>query len=211
MSKTRLTAFLLPILLFAATASFAHEEKHVIKLKVAGDDDVIVVDDLEVGETRQVFTDSGKEVVVTREENGYELSVDGREIDVVSPGDHHGTAEVTIDGESGEKKVDLRVKKVIKVHDGENVFFFSGDEGEDEEGNEVLVWTGDGEEGESHATVSIGMDVKSVADRVLESGVLDKLDEATRQEILDEIEKAEKHRVIRTGTKTIVFDKEEER
>lgn len=211
MKRIRFFTPLLAALLALAAAGFAHEEKHAMKVKIVGDGDAIEVGDLEVGETRQFFTDSGKEVVVTREEHGYELSVDGREIDVVSPGDHHGAAVVTIDREGDDGKIDVRIKKkIVRVHDDENVFFFSGDEGGEHEGHEVIVWTGDGGDGEGHPTFTMSIDAKSVADRVLESGVLDRFDEATRREILDAIDRASKHRVLHTGSETIVIDSEDE-
>jgi hypothetical protein len=145
---------------------------------------------------------------VTRDEDGYELTVDGREIDVVSPGGH-GISVVKIDREDGEGEVDVRVKKIVRGDHGENVFFFSGDE-EGHEGHEVFVWTGDegGDDGDFSWTM--GVDVKSVADQLLESGALDKLDETTRKEILAVVEKAEKRRVVRTGVKKIVIDTENE-
>jgi len=63
------------------------KKQTVVKLKVASDAgaDAIVLDDLhelEVGESRSFTTDTGKLVVATRTEKGFELDVDGKTIEI---------------------------------------------------------------------------------------------------------------------------------
>ena len=74
MNKVRLFVTLLTALLLTATFSFAHEEQehHKFKLKLHGEGEALVLEDMEVGETRQLYTESGKEVVATRTEDGYQ-------------------------------------------------------------------------------------------------------------------------------------------
>ncbi len=195
MNKVRFFVTLITALLVTGTFVFAHEgeEHHKMKIKLGHDMEAIEIEDMEVGETRQFFTDEGKEIVVTREEHGYELSVDGKQIDIVSAGDHHGASVISVGGDDGEH-VNVFVKKMVMSDDegDPGVFVVSGDDiGED------FVWTTDTGE---HAGVSVFVQKKDVLSHVLESGVLDQLDSATRGEIIRVIEEAEgdeAHRVIR--------------
>lgn len=202
MNKVRIFVTLITALAVTGTFVFAHEveERHHMKIKLGADAEAIEVEDMEIGETRQFFTEDGKEVVITREEQGHKLTVDGKEIDIFSPGGHHGASVIDIDGEEGEGHVNVFVKKMVMgggEGDGdENVFVFSGDD-EGEHG-EHFVWT---EEGGDDANVSVFVTKKKdVLSHVLESGVLDQLDTATRDEIvrvIKEAEGSEGHRVMR--------------
>lgn len=155
----------------------AIEEYH-IKLKLDRDGDALDIefDDLEIGETRQFFTEEGKEILVTRTEEGLEMTVDGKKIDVFHglPGEGHRA--IFVGNDDGEKHV-VRIEHEIHGEDGEdaNVFVWSGDDGE--------VTTGEGG--------FVFIQGESARERLLESGALDELDEETRQRILDELEKAE--------------------
>ncbi len=204
MNKVRLFITLITALLVTGTFVFAHEgeERHKMKLKFGLDMEAIEIEDMEVGETRQFFTEEGKEVVVTREEQGYELTVDGKEIDIFSPGGHHGASVVHLDGDEGEGHVNVFVKKMVMGEgDGEgdeSVFVFSGDDEGEHGEHENFVWTTEGGE---DANVSIFVNKKKdVLSHVLESGVLDQLDTAARDEIIrviKEAEGSEGHHVIR--------------
>jgi hypothetical protein len=184
-------------LALAATLTLADdvETRHRFKLKVGGDGEVITIDDLEVGETRQLFTDSGKEVIVTREEDGIKLTVDGKEIDVSTPHHPRGLALVDVGGEDGEH-VNVIVKKIGghgEGEEGEHVMVWHGDAG-GHAAHDVMVWTG--EEGEDHVLAGgeghgfAFVAAPDVAGSVLESGVLDDLDPAKREEILKAIKDA---------------------
>lgn len=50
-----------------------------VMLSAFDSDEAIDIGDMEIGETRYLTTDSGKEVIVTREEDGFLLEVDGKE------------------------------------------------------------------------------------------------------------------------------------
>lgn len=153
-----------------ATTLFAGEP-HVerrMKIQLGSDaSDVLVVeeaDDMEIGETRQYFTDGGEEVLITRTETGREIEVDGKTI-------------VVDDDEGGVfvgSHVDHHVRKIV----------------------ERIVAEGEGDHRVRAYAYSTDLDLevdpslraielKSPSDRLLESGVLDDLDEAKRQEILE--------------------------
>ena len=169
----------LAALLLTSTFAFAADEpegKRRIEIKITADEEPIAIDasDMEVGETRQNFNESGKEVLVTRTEDGFQLEVDGKEIDVDLPHagdhghDHHATFSV-----SGDE-------------DGKFIFrrFVDGDEH-----GYRYVHAADGE------AVDLVIERFSAADRLAESGVLDDLDEAKRQEILDALRQMEPRRI----------------
>ena len=65
-------------------------ERHV-KIKVMTDEGgemtELDLSDLQVGETRWITSDSGKDISITREEDGYRLDIDGEETFIGSPGD----------------------------------------------------------------------------------------------------------------------------
>lgn len=206
MKRLRFFVTLATALVIAATFSFADEGEthHRFKLKVDADSEAIVIDDLEVGETRQFFTDSGKEVLVTRKEDGLELTVDGKEIEVATPHGLHGAAIVDVDSEDGEH-VNVFVKTLVAPGDGEegeHAFVWHGEGGEHAT-HDVTVWTG--EEGESHASVSIAV-APDIAEKVLESGALDDLDPATRDKVLEAIRDAATPRLHK---KVIVHEEED--
>jgi hypothetical protein len=72
-----------------AMAEDTGERKVEIKILADAGGEAVELDlsDLQVGETRWISTDSGKDVGVTREENGYRLDIDGEETFIMSPGD----------------------------------------------------------------------------------------------------------------------------
>lgn len=78
-------------LLFMVPAMADDVVERKVQIKVIADagGEAVELDlsDLEVGETRWITSDSGKEVGITREENGYRLDIDGEETFIMSPGD----------------------------------------------------------------------------------------------------------------------------
>ncbi|MCP4655283.1 MAG: hypothetical protein GY856_07680 [bacterium] len=223
MKKLGLLIALITATLITVGVSFAGEEHEIqYRIKVALDDDGELVDiefdDMEVGEARQFFTDSGKEVTVTRTEEGHKLEVDGREIDLGMHGPlhkHHG-AHVGIHkcgkSEEGEKGPCCEGASKIVIHK-------TAGDGETEATAEVFVMVGDGEDhhlehfGGHHERVEVLMDHSNILEHLLESGVLDELDPEARQKIIDtlkEIEPEEGKKVIRLKTKRIVVDEEDE-
>lgn len=154
-------------------------ERHHIKLKLDGDMDLIEIDDLEIGESRQFFTDEGREIVVTRGESGIEITLDGEEVDTPrmvrvetlheefqGEGDHkvivrtghkdaHNSVWVTSGGD-GESVVEIE-----RLSDGHEMHWVSGD------GTDIRIF--------DHSAVA----------HLEESGALDDLDESDRQAILE--------------------------
>lgn len=221
---TLITA-LITVALLAPGLSLAgeeHEVKYRIKVAAFGDDDEIVdveFGDMEVGESRQFFTESGKEVVVTRTEKGHTLKVDGREIDLDTSGhlDEHYAVKVGV--YKGDK-----CRKAEKGHgcEGASKIIIRKMGGEEDEieatADAFMIGRYDGEHhlkhcGDRHGErVEVFVDHPSALDHLLESGVLDDLDPETRQKIIDtlkEIEPEDGHKVIRLKKK-IVVDVEED-
>ncbi len=157
--------------LVTVTCSFAGEahEKKMIKLELNGDSEPTELDitELEVGESRQYFDEEGRKVLVTRLEEGLEIDVDGETIEVRSPG-HIGIHEEheIHEGHEGQRRV------IIKK--------LGGGDGEDVDVNVEVLEGGSGE----HSRLVV-KSIGSAADRLIESGALDELDEETRQRILD--------------------------
>ena len=180
------------------------KEEHKIRLQLDGDMDVIEIDDLEIGESRQFFTDEGKEIVVTRGEDGVDITVDGEEIDMPKMirvetlhEEMHGA------GEHGDHKVIIR-----SGHSGghNNVWVTSGDEAKAiveieklGDGHSMHWISGDGERPAFFGA--------SAAEHLKKSGALDGLDESERQTILDALEEFDSSSLHR---KMIFIEKDED-
>ena len=186
--------------LFVSVFSFADEAKHEVKIKIQQDGDLIDLEaqDMEVGETRQSFSDSGKEILLTRTEEGYDLTVDGKQVDIgMAHGDRHSV--FVHSGDSEDAKVMVRKIMVEGKGDGEahGFHFIHGEEGDEDHGTHHWVQKGDEAHG-THHWVQKGDDshvfmIERVnpADHLVESGVLDGLDEETRQNILETLREIE--------------------
>lgn len=183
--------------LLVSVFSFASEEverTRKVHIKIDQDGEAIDVEaeDLEIGETRQSFTDSGKEVLLTRTEDGFDLTVDGKKLNVGIPhGDHHsvfmhgGAAKVIIHELSGDGE-------------GHRYSFVHGDE--ESHGDHHWVSKADGDH-------MILVERVSAAEHLQASGVLDDLDVDTRQKILDVLQDIEPRTRIK---KHVVVDVQEE-
>lgn len=194
-----LTFATLLITAFSFAAEPEIEVKRHIKLKIATGDDMIDVDadDLAVGETRQSFTESGKEVLLTRLDEGFKLEVDGKEIDLgLTHGEGHGAHKEVFhfSGDSEDAKVMIRT---MGGEEGHKYAFIHAD------GDEDMHWV---QEGEGAEDVNIFIERFSPADHLLESGVLDDVDEETREKILATLRDMEPHKRIQ---KKIIVDVEE--
>lgn len=233
-----LTALAL-ILLLAPAASFAHEPHGAkVLVKIAEGDDLVELDltGLEVGESKQLFSESGKEIVVTREEDGYQVDVDGQELHVMPFGDDvllgEGKHKVFIseDGEMVALKddghqvwfsADGEEHKIRKIGIGggqdEQVWVSADGEESDEGVHKIRVRRlGEGEQAIDVQVVGAGdgepqvltLERESTADRLAKSGLLDGLDEETRQKILDFL-KDEEPKVLRVKTVVVGGDEDE--
>ncbi len=179
--------------LLVSAFSFAAEPEVKRQIKIAADGEVVSLDanNMEIGDTRQTFTDSGKEVLVTRTEDGFQVEIDGKEIDIDIPhGEGHHAIVSTTSGD--DRKVIVRK--------------FKG-EGDGDEHGYHFIHAG---EGDHHWVQKDGGDVDvviehfSAADRLLESGVLDDLDEAKRQEVLDTLKNMEPHGEVQKQVRVMV-------
>jgi hypothetical protein len=121
----------------------AHK-KIEIRVTPDGDADGTVIDasDLEVGETRYITSESGKEIAITREENGFRIDIDGEETFVMSPlegmhkkvmlramGEGEAHAEsfvVTGEGEGHNMIFVTDDHQTVHLDDLENTVFISG-------------------------------------------------------------------------------------
>lgn len=119
-----LATLALTTVLLAPLALAAEEihEQHQTKLKVMADDELVTVDlsDLQLGQSKQITTDSGKLITATRDDQGYELDIEGKKIRI---GDHgHGGVQVRSDGDDRvvihERQVHREIRE-IRLDDGD--------------------------------------------------------------------------------------------
>lgn len=198
--KTTHTLLTLLLMALAAPFAFAGEEPGVhrqIKIAVAAGDESVMIEaeDLEVGDSRQVFTDSGKEVLLTRTEEGYDLEIDGEKIDIgMGPEGHHALRV-------GEKsRVFIHRGDHHAGEDGEHVFIHHGEEG--------YHWVQQGGEGHDCDMEILHHRQPSALEHLRATGVLDELDEVARQKIVEALEELEPGSV--QVRKMIVIDVDEE-
>lgn len=209
-------------------------EKRVVKVVVADEDaghDVDVIeleaDDLEIGESRQFITDSGKEVVITRTEDGVDITIDGEELDLPALGSLHDI-DIDIDGAHSsarsmmifktddEDGLDAVTKKmIIKGHGaGSHNMVFIGEDGK------TVKIDGDGSDYEWIHKVhgADGLDRKIIKlqaaggaiDHLKTSGALDSLTEEQRTAVLDALKKYDGGAVVGSDVMVIELDDEHE-
>ncbi len=171
----------------------AEAERHM-EIKIVANDQLVSIDadGMEVGDTRQSFTEDGEEVLVTRTEDGFNLEIDGKDVsvDLAHGEDHHANFNMTA---GDDKKVIIRKFRIDG--DGE----CDGDcEGECGGSGYHYLHAGEGED------VDVVIERFSASDRLLESGVLDDLDEEKRQEILDSLRQMEPHGEIHKQVRVMI-------
>ena len=117
-----------------ASAAFAGEQMHT-KMKIAvvdGSDDAetrIVLDsdelgfnlhDMQVGENQSVVDADGRNILITRDIDGFSFDVDGKTIKLPEIDADHDA--VWVEGENGDADVDVHVMHdESKTHDGHKV------------------------------------------------------------------------------------------
>ncbi len=188
-------AILTVLAAFLLVPAFAFAGERQMEIKIVADGEVVEIDgdDFEAGETRQSFTESGKEVLITRTEDGFQLEIDGKEIDVDVPhGDHHAMFNM-----SGDEDKKVVIRKFHGVGDEHGYHFIHAGEGDHH-------WVESGDD------VDVVIERFSAADRLAESGVLDDLDEAKRQEILDTLREMEPRRIHKRVEVRVEEDEEED-
>lgn len=58
------------------------DEDAVVDLNINGSEDVFVLEEMDIGETKTFTTQSGKDVVVVKTDKGTKINVDGKDIDI---------------------------------------------------------------------------------------------------------------------------------
>jgi hypothetical protein len=186
------------------------EEVRKVKLIFAVDGQTEPVtfegDELTLGETRTLTTESGRPVTLTRTETGYSVDIDGKKLELEAPGPKHlgegGFRYLMIDaddedgepGAPGEKRKKILITEASSSADADvsvtadgrkiekRIHFVHGGEG------------GQGKPGEHVKVVVMGKDPNKteLKARLIASGVLDKLDEETRRKVLAAFDESER-------------------
>lgn len=193
-----------------AIALFAQaEDQRKIKLMLMNDDSgkiEIETEDLVLGETRTFTSEKGKTVLLTRDEKGLELDVEGKKtrIELPEPGGPSGfeyEIEEALREEGGEAQKEHKViikrlshdsKVELAPGDGTRIQVIGGEPGAagTEVQKEVRVFHlgGEGTNGEAkkvHIVLNGGDDDLAAARaKLIASGALDGLDAAAREKIL---------------------------
>lgn len=191
-----------------AIALFAQaEDQRKIKLLLMNDDSgkiEIETEDLALGETRTFTSEKGKTVLLTRDEKGLELDVEGKKtrIELPEPGGSGFEYEIeeALREEGGEAQKEHRViikrlghdsKVELAPGDGTRIQVIGGEPGAagTEVQKEVRVFHlgGEGTNGEAkkvHIVLNGGDDLAAARAKLMASGALDGLDAAAREKIL---------------------------
>jgi len=195
---------LLATALLASNAAFAaegtgDEDQLTFEYVIDGDSVTIDASDMDVGEVRQVYTEAGKQVVLSRNEEGFDLEIDGEHIALEGPG--HGVH--VLGAHPGATQV--FVKRIHKDDGGEDVdhqvFVFSPES----EHHVALKIAGDGEAVSKRVREVLG-ERRDPGQHLIDSGALDGVDEATRQKILDALKDWQGHEVRWISNSAVVID-----
>ena len=157
-------ATLAVLLIFGAAMAQEVEKKMEIKVMIAGDgsddatemhwssDDMdFDVQDLAVGETRTIESESGKTVTITRAEEGLSFNIDGKTVMMPEMG-AHGTHMAFLGDGAVHEDIDIDVTSnvhVMRAHHPEGVTIVSGkplDDSVKDSIRSVLISAGNNEE-----------------------------------------------------------------
>ena len=204
---SQIFACLVATLAIAALAQ-ADEEKHLkLILQTSPEAGLVTIEteDLALGESRSFTSEKGHPVLLTRTEKGFELEVDGNktQIDLPAPGGEgfeFETRDEKTAGEGGEQRIERHV--IVKRLGSGAAVQMNGDESgarieiqgdpASAAGKEVrIIHLGGGAAataGDDAKKIEILMhgegDFPAARAKLIASGALDGLDEATRQKIL---------------------------
>ncbi len=199
--KSGLLLALLALSAFALVATAGEPDiDRQVKLKILADDEMVELDlsHLEVGESEQLFSESGKEIVALRTEEGFEIDVEGRdEPIIVKTGDHAYAFSVDHHCEESDDDCTHNVivrKNVHILHEEDHhehgegahsMVFISGEGEQHIVGGHANVWLSSEGEGEGMKVFRFNGGGEGAIEKLLASGALDNLDEAKREEILE--------------------------
>ena len=204
-AQSILAALFATALIAVAGVAIADDpEVHIereFKVLVDGDAEAIEVDidDMEVGETRQHFTDSGKEVLITKTEDGHTLEIDGKTIEI--GGEGHAFHAHSFGHENA--------KVIVKRFDSEEGFHFIHANGDEVtvDVDEDFQWV-QGDEAKAFHVLHLGD--HGAAQRLEASGVLDDLSDEKRQQILDALRSAGDHEGTRIEKRLMMIEIDDE-
>lgn len=190
---TLLAVAVLIVSLFAAAGVVADEESIQKRIQLAlGDGEVTTIDvsDLEEGESHQQFV-GDKELIITNTGDGLRIEIDGEEIDLGNFGSHHHVEVHSEHGDNTQVFSSTQSKVIVKHLDGtegHGFHFISGDGDEvdfdfDMDGEHTWV-SEDGERRVMLLGVG-GHGGDAAAQRLEASGVLEDLDSAKKEAILE--------------------------
>ena len=180
---------------FAAGPEVQQKVQHKIQLELLVDDDLIDIaaEELEVGEMRQLFTDSGKEVLLSRTDEGYEVEIDGEKIDLPALHRLHARG----DGHGGSAKVFVQ-RRCADCDDEEShdVFFLGSGAAHKmmmkvdvDDVDPSVVWVaGDEDVHPKVVEIMSTVDHPGVVDHLRDVGILDRLDDDLREELIEALE-----------------------
>ena len=183
------------------------EDQRKIKLLLMNDDSgkiEIETEDLALGETRSFTSEKGKTVLLTRDEKGLELDVEGKKtrIELPEPGGPSGfeyEIEEALHEEGGEAQKEHRViikrlgpdsKLELTPGDGTRVEVIGGPgaAGEPVKKEVRVIHLGDGQGTDGKKQIQIHLhgddDLAAARAKLIASGALDGLDAAAREKIL---------------------------
>jgi hypothetical protein len=132
-------------LIFGAAALADDEEKHEMKIVIAGgssgnntgfhmitNDAGFDMQSMQVGESQSIVDESGKSVLITREEDGFRFDIDGETIVLPDMGDMglHGAHMAFVDGSDFTGDFDVEVMgdhQFMSAHASEGVTIITGE------------------------------------------------------------------------------------
>lgn len=120
-------AALAVLMAFSVASAQEAEKKMALKVVVAGDSagsehavhwvgDDAGLEDLAIGESKTITGESGREVVVTKTEDGMQFEIEGETVVMPDMG-AHGSHMAFVDAEGGHGDIDVRVMKMDGIHE----------------------------------------------------------------------------------------------
>jgi len=104
-----------------ATDGVGHE---ATEIRLSGADMDFDLQDMQVGETRSVVDESGRSVLITRQEDGFEFNIDGK---VINMPDMHGEFATLVNHEIEDGEVHkMRAHKMVMADGDNDIMIVSG-------------------------------------------------------------------------------------
>jgi hypothetical protein len=182
------------VLVAAAGAAVLHAgdgaERSTLKMKLDRDGEadrieIVDLDELEVGDSRDYTTDSGKSVTVTRDEEGFALVLDdGKTIRVGDPGALHGEGHLPMKLRRIEIDGDGEPQQIVISGEPREQRLFVRHRGQGGHGEQSFAFSTDGRE--PHLLVA----GHGLLERIERSEKFQALDDATRELVRELVREA---------------------